>query len=176
MGKPRKAFGHTSLFPDLKQSGRPHPTFTRKEGFASRRLSTSWVQPLPQVTQNFTSRTTYTFASSEPKTCLETSGLGKKKILETYTEKVSVGRFFFFSLGLVGEKKGRGGGRRLSCEILCLRMNSERMFKVMFTMILEFFPKWMFFLNISFHPLPLHTFQGKYLLSRLAVFPKFLHL
>lgn len=113
----------TELRGETQEGFWPHQPFSRsetvwessshihKEGIASRRLSTSWVQPLPQVTQNFTSRTTYTFASSEPKTCLETSGLGKKKkkILETYTEKVSVGRFFFFLGSGRGEKRGEEG-------------------------------------------------------------------
>lgn len=33
----------------------------------------------------------------------------KKKILETYTEKVSVGRFFFFLGSGRGEKRGEEG-------------------------------------------------------------------
>lgn len=109
----------TELRGETQEGFWPHQPFSRsetvwessshihKEGIASRRLSTSWVQPLPQVTQNFTSRTTYTFASSEPKTCLETSGLGKKKKKSWKPiQKKLVLEGFFFSLGLVGGKKG----------------------------------------------------------------------
>lgn len=54
-----------------------------------------------------------------------------------------------------------GRRRRLSCEILHLRMSNERMFKVMFTKILYFFPKWPVFLAISLHPFPSPYFPTK---------------
>lgn len=61
------------------------------------------------MTQTFTCHTTYMFSISGSKTCLETSGPGKK-IVEMHTEKVNVGRaFFFLESGrekLEEEKKG----------------------------------------------------------------------
>lgn len=46
----RKTSGHSSLFPGPKQFGIAHPVHLhRKEGFASHRLSTLWVQRLLNI-------------------------------------------------------------------------------------------------------------------------------
>lgn len=78
-GNPGRLLATPVFFQVWNCLGELFPDFHRKEGFYSRRFSVLWIQPLPRVTQTFTCRTAYMFSSSGAKTCLETSGPGKKK-------------------------------------------------------------------------------------------------